>query len=440
MDSHLTSSLIPRNWKQWKFWIFVCVQLLLIVGSTQADRKLQQQSANQLRQLQAHTINNNTQHAPPVMSFSVSDGSWVDCIPIEGQIAAYHPALNGHKIHTEPSSSTRRSSRVQSSHLHPQLFAREQGGCPEGSIPLKRSDSSHKFLKKSTTNGTELIIPKGNKREIHEHVTVALQQSPHSYSGSHAVFSVNGPILESEEDFSLSQLWIFDGEWDDGTWSTIEVGWQTQPLMHPHDEPLAPHLFIFWTHDAYNNTGCYDLECPGFVQVDSKWVIGGAMPSYTTLAENKSLEFEVELEVLYDPAQSVWWLYVNNDPVGYWPASIFDGRLQGSASKLEWGGEICYFREANVDVRSKTAMGSGALPLHGYPIAAYLRNISYADADGHFFDAKPSVLRRHGGRQFPLCYDIAIQENGSRDWGAYFFFGGSGLNNPVKDLREILKE
>lgn len=51
------------------------------------------------------------------------------------------------------------------------------------------------------------------------------------------------------------------------------------------------------------------------------------MSNHTTLSENEQLEFEVEIEVLYDPYQLSWWLYLNNDPIGYWPASIFNGSL-----------------------------------------------------------------------------------------------------------------
>jgi hypothetical protein len=154
------------------------------------------------------------------------------------------------------------------------------------------------------------------------------------------------------------------------------------------------------------------------------------MPYYTTLAENRKQELEVEIEVLYDPTQLLWWLYMNNDPIGYWPTSIFDGRLQGSANMVQWGGEIVFFKGANSISHSKTAMGSGAFPIDGYPVAAYQRNNSFANATGHYFDAKPSVLVQQRNLNNPLCYNITIQQGNFINWGTYFFFGGSGGNNP----------
>ncbi|KAG0631302.1 hypothetical protein M758_1G242000 [Ceratodon purpureus] len=413
---------------------FVCIQILLIVGSTQAGREFQRQ-ASQQRRLQPYTDNTNDvpQHSPPVKSFLVSDGSWIDCIPIEGQIAAHHQTLQEHNIQMGPSTQARRSCHAPgTSQLHPQLFAREHGSCPQGSIPVQRIDPDRPSLKKSRipTVSTSIAGPGAAPGETHEYAVTGLPQSAQSYSGAYAFFSVNGPVLEApQQDFSLSQVWIIDGHWNDGTLSTIEVGWQTYPLLHPNDKPLAPHLFIFWTNNAYNYSGCYNLECPGFVQYDSKWVIGGAMPYYTTLGENRKRELEVEIEVLYDPTQLSWWLYVNNDPVGYWPASIFDGRLRGSANLVQWGGEIVFFKRGNGISHSKTGMGSGAFPVGGYPVAAYQRNISFADASGDYYDAKPSVLKQQRILNDPHCYNITIQQGNFRNWGTYFFFGGSGGNN-----------
>lgn len=66
---------------------------------------------------------------------------------------------------------------------------------------------------------------------------------------------------------------------------------------------MPPHLFFFWTNNAYARKGpgtCYNLLCPGFVQISNSWVMGGAMPHYTTLDQKAPREFDVEIEVLYD--------------------------------------------------------------------------------------------------------------------------------------------
>ena len=126
-----------------KLWF--ALVLVMMVGSTQASRRMQEQQGAKGIPLQAYFDPgcNDARHAPPVKSFLVSDGSWVDCIPIEGQIAAHHPSLKGHVIQMAPSRGPRRSSES-----HPQAFAREHGGCPEGTIPVLRDDPTGKFMKK----------------------------------------------------------------------------------------------------------------------------------------------------------------------------------------------------------------------------------------------------------------------------------------------------
>lgn len=98
--------------------------------------------------------------------------------------------------------------------------------------------------------------------------------------------------------------------------------------------------------DPNANGTCYNLDCPGFVRnTNTNWVIGGAMPSYTVLSRNAQTESEVEIEVLYDGSSQNQWLFPNIDPVGYCPASIFNGRLQGSARLVQGEGEVFFYKD-----------------------------------------------------------------------------------------------
>ncbi|WVZ81619.1 hypothetical protein U9M48_028974 [Paspalum notatum var. saurae] len=36
-------------------------------------------------------------------------------------------------------------------------------------------------------------------------------------------------------------------------------------------------LFSYWTRDAYQATGCYNLGCSGFIQTNNKIAIGGSI-------------------------------------------------------------------------------------------------------------------------------------------------------------------
>ena len=417
-------SLVRNVWST-----LVCVQLLFIVGSVQAARMLQQQAPQQ-RRLRAYSDDTVIpRHAPPVQSFLLSDGSWVDCIPIEGQISAHHPALTDHVIQMTPTS--RRSSDD-----HPQLFAREYGACPEGSIPVQRPDPNRPLHQKTQCPlASAAYVGDGNG--THEYAITGLPTVEGGYTGCSHILSVNNPVLGIESnDFSLSQVWIVDGTYGDGTLSTIESGWQKFP-SGPQEQPSgnldAPHLFVYWTADAYKTTGCYDLTCPGFVQTSNSWVLGGPMPNYTSLADNAANEDELALQVLYDPTSTNWILSLNGEQIGYWPSSIYqlNSRLQGSAQLIQWGGEV-YFKKDEEDptLHTLTTMGSGAFPSAGYPKAAYYKNITYADATGTFFNADPTVLTQQESPTNRNCYDIEVGPSSTDAVGTFFYFGGSGGNNP----------
>lgn len=428
--------------------LWFALAMMVMMGSAQAirPRTLQKEDMEPPR-LQAynHPGCDEARHAPAVKSFLVSDGSWVDCVPIEGQISAHHPALKDHVIQTAPPA---RGERI--SGRHPQLFAQEHGGCPEGSIPVLRDNPAGNFIKKTappslrrhagdateghiemTTDHTEELTGDAAK---HEYAITGVPNSARGYSGTKSVFSVNAPTLGLTRDMSLSQFWIVDGSYSDKSLSTIEVGWQTQPNLHPGDNPNAPHLFIFWTNNAYGNTGpgtCYDLKCPGFVQYSRTWVMGGVMPHYTTLAQHALSESEVTIEVWFYAAGNSWWLYLDNEAIGYWPKSIYaNGKMQGAANQVQWGGEVAFQQPGSgATPHSMTAMGSGAFPSANWPTAAYQRNITYFDGSGVRRD--PGSITLNNNRQFdnPVCYDIQVQLSGYGNWGTYFFFGGPGGGN-----------
>nr|PNR62278.1 hypothetical protein PHYPA_000702 [Physcomitrium patens] len=339
MASLNESPSLPRSWR-------CCVALLLslsllMVGSTQASMEI---------------TNSSTTNETPGAGGQYH-GSWVDCVPIEGQIAAHHPALKDHII-------TRRPSVLPNSHpslsarSHPQLFAREHGGCPDGYIPVQRKDPNRPSLRKERPPQAPGLAPTDGP--VHEYA-VTMPVSNGAYSGSAVVLSVNVPTVANTSELILSQLWIIDGSYDDKSVCTIEVGCK-----------------------------CYYLECHGFVQVENSWVIGGAMPSYTTLEQSQNGEIaEVDIQVLYDSA------CLNNT------------------------------------AHSKTVMGSGEFPAAGFPLSAYQRNITYGDVVSGVtnMDANVTYLTGLIFRTDPNCYDKAIQLSYYVNWGTYFFFGGPGGNN-----------
>ncbi|XP_068642020.1 protein neprosin-like, partial [Aristolochia californica] len=214
------------------------------------------------------------------------------------------------------------------------------------------------------------------------------------------------------EFFSLAQLWIASGPVNEI--NTIEVGWQVYPDLYGN---TATHLFTFWTNDSYT-TGCYNLRCSAFVQVDTNIVPEMILPTSIT----NSTQVEIKLTVTKDDSTGNWWLGYEEGSsgevwVGYWPGSLFN-HLAKSADRIDWGGEI-----TGTPGNSYPPMGSGKLPSAGYKFAAYARNIQYFNYQNAIEDV-PSQLTIDETKK--SCYQLEDGGNDVGNFGRHFYFGGPG--------------
>ncbi|XP_002985014.2 uncharacterized protein LOC9648939 [Selaginella moellendorffii] len=135
------------------------------------------------------------------------------------------------------------------------------------------------------------------------------------------------------------------------------------------------------------------LHC--FVQTSNKYVLGG---SFSSISTPDSTQYEKTLRVFQDDSSKNWWLQIDGESIGYWPASLFQS-LQNGAETLEAGGEVCYDKESGVR-HTKTGMGSGEFPSQGYLKAAYQRRIQYLDSNGVM---QPAIGMKSGA-EVPKCY------------------------------------
>ncbi|WVZ49212.1 hypothetical protein U9M48_000589 [Paspalum notatum var. saurae] len=178
----------------------------------------------------------------------------------------------------------------------------------------------------------------------------------------------------------------------------------------------STRLFIFWTRDAYETTGCYNLLCSGFVQTNNQIVIGGSISQLSPVSIYDGPQYDLSILAWKDPGTGNWWLLVGTYFLGYWPSSIFTN-LADSATIVKWGGEVAAFT-----AQPTTQMGSGHFPTEGFGKASYIKEIQVVDSTNHL--KVPSGLGLIAGQ--PNCYNV--QNGSSSDWGTYIFYGGPGKN------------
>ncbi|MFC5741358.1 neprosin family prolyl endopeptidase [Dyella tabacisoli] len=216
------------------------------------------------------------------------------------------------------------------------------------------------------------------------------------------------------EIFSLAQSWTIAYT---PVLQTAEVGWQNYPGLYGNQ---SARLFIYWTADGYGSTGCYNLSCGAFVQVNGSWFIGGPFANYSTVG-GAQYEFTAQFYLF----QGNWWLGLGSPSgitwVGYYPGSIYgSGPMRTNAQLLEFGSE-------SVGSNPWPPEGSGYYASNGWSYAAYQRQLYYWD----YPNANAIWDSLTVAQPSPSCYTIAGPYWGgytppTNYWGTYFYFGGPG--------------
>ncbi|KAK4433126.1 hypothetical protein Salat_1074800 [Sesamum alatum] len=396
-----------------------------------------QVSSLRLARIQRHLDRINK---PPVLTIQSPDGDIIDCVHRRKQPALDHPLLKNHKIQRVPPEMPKAMRMVKTDAVKDNTNNSSGGGrgvrqtwhqdgrrCPKGTVPIRRSTvhdvlrakSLYDFGKKKSRYTTPAAEKAGRRPEApdvvsgngHEHAIAYTTGSGEVY-GAKATINVWDPSIEVVNEFSLSQIWVLSGSFDGSDLNSIEAGWQVSPELYGDS---TPRLFTYWTSDAYQATGCYNLLCSGFVQTTNEIAIGGAISPISSFGGN---QYDITILIWKDPNLGNWWMgFGENTLVGYWPTEIFS-HLADRATMVEWGGEIVNSR-AN-DRHTSTQMGSGHFSEEGFTKASYFRNLEIVDSDNSLGSAHDIATLAENTN----CYNIKSSYN--NEWGTHFYYGGPG--------------
>ncbi|XP_077252460.1 protein neprosin-like [Tasmannia lanceolata] len=357
---------------------------------------------------------------PAVKTIKSTDGDFIDCVDMYKQPAFDHPSMRNHTIqvsamlffffHIKPSSFPN-GMKEESSHFQISQPWHKKGSCPEGTIPIRRTQKQDLLRASSLTSyGKKYAAYQPNF--AHEHSLAYVNNG--KYYGAKAIINVWNPNVEKNK-LSLSQIWILSDQQgtapDDLT--TVEAGWMVQPILFGDNQT---RLFAYWTKDRYQSTGCYNLLCPGFVQINNSLALGGIIEPTSTYDSD---QFEIDICLFKDVKSGNWWFQVHDTPLGYWPSSLLT-RLADSSPYIGWGGEI--FNSRPKGHHTTTQMGSGHFSVEGYKKSSFFRNIKTVDDFNQF----TNLVSIQEIVETPTCYDIQMGENSTSDWEYFFYYGGSG--------------
>ncbi len=292
--------------------------------------------------------------------------------------------------------------------------------CEEGTIPMRRItleelsrfETLRQFFQKGpgqvpNSRGGQVVPPAVGPPHRY-----AISQQIVANVGGSSVLNLWNPTVDTAADgpqaMSLSQQW-YVAYLNSGAPQTAEAGWNVNPILYGGS--TGTHLFIYWTADGYNTTGCYNLSCVAFVQVTSGNYFGGV---FSQISTDGGVQYEFSLE--YFLYQGNWWLNIAGTWVGYYPGVLYHGGpLATAASVIQYGGET-------FGPTIWPPMGSGKFASAWWTHAAYQRNIFYLASPTRSFWA---ILTSYAPS--PSCYtDIIGNNTGVAPWNTYLFFGGPG--------------
>ncbi|CAI8583406.1 unnamed protein product [Vicia faba] len=365
--------------------------------SMQQLYKLKKMIATRLQQI----------NKPAIKTIQSSDGDIIDCVLTHKQPAFDHSLLKGEKP-MDPPQSLRRHNQIENTSDHFQLWSLSGESCPDGTIPIRRI-TEEDILRAYSINsfGRKFAGP-----YVHEYAIVSEENN--MFYGAEGAINVWTPYVESSKEFSVAQMWLVAGT-PGKDLNSIETGWQVYPQLYGD---YHTRFFIYWTGDDYKSTGCYNLMCPGFVQTNKKYVIGGTI---STISTYKGKQYSMPLKILKDNKTGNWWLgygYGSENLIGYWPSKLFT-HLKHAANEVNFGGEIVNFKTTGS--HTSTVMGSGNFPEEGFGKAAYIKNMQVIDDD---YNLIPLKNPRHIVSNF-YCYRT-VQGDTNPKWGYHIYFGGHG--------------
>ncbi|KAG5399628.1 hypothetical protein IGI04_014235 [Brassica rapa subsp. trilocularis] len=390
-------------------------------GKVNISGQQKQEIEFRLKQLNKQALN----------SIESSNGEIIDCISIAKQPAFDHPMLKNHTIQMTRSSyphevlaeennapAPSNDEEQPENIVHPWQLV---GECPGNTIPIKRITKEDLLRVDDIMNyGKKLNISRPHQfyqptdtsvDNGHEYAITYVNGGP--YRGTKAQINVWKPRIEAGES-SISQIWIVGGKFGPGL-NTIEAGSHVNPTLYGDDNPP---FFIYWTKDNYQNTGCYNLICPGFVQINKRLTPGYLL---TPISTYNGSQFKFTVQIWKDPKTGNWWLQLNEQElIGYWPKELFTNLADEGASTIEWGGEVVNTKKDGQ--HTTTEMGSGHFPSEGFGKASSFALIKIIDMNNGIID--PVGVQTLVSR--PTCYDIKTGYD--KLYEVFFYYGGPGRN------------
>nr|POE68297.1 hypothetical protein CFP56_58847 [Quercus suber] len=258
--------------------------------------------------------------------------------------------------------------------------------CPSGTVPIRRTMKEDLIAIRSMSNN---IYPQSAEHPgVHTAIIQMLDLPDRSYTGVEGNIAVYNPDVKLGE--SYAEIHVINGAGDNT--NAIITGWMI---------------------DGSRTTGCFNVYCPGFVQIDRRVHLGAPI---SNVSVPYGPHFEIPISIFKEDDGN-WWINYNGINVGYYPANIFNNFTNPQI--VGWGG-IAVVPDPTTEI--SPPMGSGVFPDGKYEHSCSIRFVQYRNnsgiLDGPYGDYEKII-------DSPGCYSVADPVYRATQ-GYNFDFGGPG--------------
>ncbi|KAI3906057.1 hypothetical protein MKW92_019308 [Papaver armeniacum] len=345
--------------------------------------------------------------APIIKTIKSENGEIIDCYDLHRQPAFSNPLFRDHVIQMRPGSYPQGVHPEERENFKLLQPWHKYGSCPEKTIPVRRSGKNYQ---PNPITSSKHIRPSSSNDVPITKEYVVISPDGDNFQGAQADINIWKPLIGQQKEYSASQIWILSG----GNEEAIEAGWEVNESLYGDGEP---RFFVYWTADHYNSTGCYNIQCSGFVQTTSKFSLGSNFGHISTF---NGIQYFNTFTMFKEQSSGNWWVQLEGITVGYWPHFLFK-QLSSKATSIYFGGQVSNTQPNGQ--HTTTQMGSGHLPSEGgFGISSCFRKVKVLD--GNYEAEVPegvSIIKTN-----PTCYDLKLGETDST--GIVFYYGGPGFS------------
>ncbi|CAK8579674.1 unnamed protein product [Lathyrus sativus] len=335
-----------------------------------------------------------------------------DCVDLYKQPSLQNPVLKNHKIQLYPTF----ANNIMQSKLSNRKIVE---GCSVGKVPIY----TRRKIQQNITNSSSRLETddfQQYSKDSPGYHTVTLDTTRNViFHGASAGIGAYNLSLQAKQ-YSISSIWLESGPPNE--LNSIKVGLGVHPSLYGDSQlRLTGH----WTADNYGKTGCYNIVCPGFVQVnrDKDYAIGSV--SHPTSAIGSTTKYIGYIKIKQDRITGHWWLIIQTTKpiyVGYWPKELFT-HLSKGASLIRFGGQT--YAPPNED---SPPMGSGRLPREKFINSGFMVLLKIFDSEYNEIDIKPEDMKRYTDAN-SNCYDLWYHGFEGYQYRQAFLYGGPGGRN-----------